>query len=66
MNHIEKIRAEIKAAFDHTQLTAYNKEIFVSPSGNFKLETANYWQTKPDYNWEVTKVEISDLLTSRS
>ena len=60
MNQIEKIRDEIKKYFDINQFIENSQEIFISPNGNFRLETSNYHQAKNDVNWDVTKVEIFD------
>lgn len=60
MNHIEKIRNEIKQYFDPKQFIENSQEIFISPNKNFRLETTNYHQAKDDVNWDVTKVEIYD------
>ncbi|MFT5820057.1 MAG: hypothetical protein ACI8ZM_001291 [Crocinitomix sp.] len=58
MNHINKIRAEIKTFFDPKGLEKESEESFESPNGKYRLETSNYWQDKEDVNWDVTKVEI--------
>jgi len=60
MNHINKIRAEIKDFFDPKRLAKDSEESFESPNGKYRLETCNYWQDKKDVNWDVTKVEIYD------
>jgi hypothetical protein len=58
MNHIEEIRADIKDYFDPTNLIECSVERSISPSGNYRLATSSFSQTKPNCNWVVTKVEI--------
>jgi hypothetical protein len=58
MNHIEEIRADIKDYFDPTNLIEGSVERSISPSGNYRLTTSSFSQTKPNCNWVVTKVEI--------
>jgi hypothetical protein len=58
MNHIEEIRADIKTYFDPSNLIEGSAESSVSPSGNYRLDTSSFGQTKPNCNWSVTKVEI--------
>lgn len=60
MNHIEKIRNEIKQYFDPKQLIEDSQEIFISPNDKFRLESCNYHQAKDDVNWDITKVKIFD------
>jgi hypothetical protein len=60
MNNIENERAEIRKYFDAQNLIDDSFERDDSPSGRFRLQTSSYRQTKPDTNWEVTKVEIYD------
>jgi hypothetical protein len=60
MNHIEEIRADIKTYFDPSNLIEDSVETSVSPSGNYRLDTSYFKQTKPNCNWSVTKVEIFD------
>jgi len=40
--------------------TEGNKETSGSTTGNFRIELANYHQSKPDVNWDITKVDIFD------
>jgi len=61
MNHIEEVRNEIDQYFDETKIDNNSFESILSPSGNYRLEKINYHQTKPNCNWEVTKVEIFAL-----
>lgn len=58
MNHIEEIRAAIKTYFEPANLIEGTAETTVSPSGNYRLDTSSFYQTKPNCNWSVTKVEI--------
>ena len=58
MNHISEIREEIKKFFDSLNYISDSKEISISPSGHFRLETSSFRQTKPNCNWDVTKVEL--------
>ena len=58
MNHIDKIRLDIKTYFDPSNLIEGSAESSASPSGNYRLETSSFSQTKPNCNWSVTKVEI--------
>ena len=58
MNHIEDIRADIKNYFDPSNLIEDSTESSFSPSGNYRLDTSSFGQTKPNQNWSVTKVEI--------
>ncbi len=60
MNHIQKIRNEIRNFFDPSHLAEGSQEIYFSPNEKYRLETSNYWQSKEDLNWDVTKVEIFD------
>ena len=60
MNHIENMRAEIKKYFDPESFTEGSKEMFGSGNGNFRIELATYYQSKPDVNWNITKVDIFD------
>jgi hypothetical protein len=60
MNKIEDIRAEIKTYFDPSNLIEDSAETNISPSGNYRLDTSSFGQTKPNCNWDVTKVEIFD------
>ena len=60
MNHIAEIRADITTYFDPSKLIEGSGEKSVSPSGNYRLDTSSYNQTKPNFNWSVTKIEIFD------
>ena len=60
MNNISISRAEIKKYFDPKQILEGSQSRSTSPSGSYKLETAEYQQNKPDRNWTVTKVSIFD------
>lgn len=60
MNNISKVRDEIQKYFDPKQIIDGSQTSSISPSGNYNLETAVYQQTKPDHNWTVTKVRVSD------
>ncbi len=64
MNHIQKIRNEILHFFDPSRLAEGSQEIYFSPNEKYRLETSNYWQSKEDVNWDVTKVEIFDNHTN--
>ena len=64
VNNIEKIRTETQKYFETCQSIDGSDFNEISPSKNYKLETALYKQSKPDVNWEVTKVSISDLKTN--
>jgi hypothetical protein len=58
MNQISEIREEVKKYFDPLNFVSECGEVSISPSGVFRLETSVYKQTKPNTNWEVTKVVI--------
>lgn len=58
MNHIEEIRTEIKKDFNEKTFQKGDFETILSPSGQFRLETTNYWSREP--KWDLTKVEIYD------
>ncbi|MEO6229256.1 MAG: hypothetical protein ABJB11_11040 [Ferruginibacter sp.] len=60
MNNIAEIRGDIKTYFDPSKLIEGSAETSVSPSGNYRLDTSSYNQTKPNCNWSVTKIEIFD------
>lgn len=60
MNHIEEIRTDIKTYFDPSNIIEGSAESVLSPSGNYRLDTSSFNQTKPNCNWTVTKVEISE------
>ncbi len=60
MNHIEKIRAEIKQYFDPESFTEGNKETSDSTTGNFRIEFINYHRSKSVVNWNITKIDIFD------
>jgi hypothetical protein len=60
MNHIDEIRADIKAYFDSSNFIEGIVETNTSPSGRNRLDTSVFTQTKPNCNWSVTKVEIFD------
>lgn len=56
MNHIDKIRADIKRDFQEKGFQTGDSQTFLSPSGEFRLNTTNFWLKDP--NWDLTKVEI--------
>jgi hypothetical protein len=58
VNHIDKIRTEIKKDFDEKIFQKGDFETVLSPSSQFRLEATNYWLKEP--NWDLTKVEIYD------
>lgn len=60
MNHIEEIRKEITTYLDLNSKIKDSKSTINSPTKKYRVETSEYKQTKPDTNWEVTKVEIFD------
>lgn len=60
MNHIEKVRDEIKQYFNPELLIKDSQETFTSPNNKFLLETVNYHQDKDDVNWDITNVKIFD------
>jgi hypothetical protein len=62
MTHIEKIRFDIKNDFDETIFKKGDNKTYISSSGKFRLDTTNYWCKAP--NWNLTKVEIFEQLTS--
>lgn len=64
MNILDNIRSEIQKYFDPTNLIEGSETRSPSPSGNYAIETADYQQTKPDVNWRVTKVRITDAHSS--
>ena len=58
MNHIEKIRAEIKKDFDEQAFEKGEVETDLSPSNKFRVDTTAFWLK--DRNLELTKVEVYD------
>jgi hypothetical protein len=65
MNYIDEKRKEIKKFFDPELIIPNSKDSITSPSKNFRLDTVEYKQNQADINWEVTKVEITDLGTNQ-
>lgn len=65
MNHIEKMRAEIRQYFDPHNFVANSLETAYSPDKEFRLLTSRYRQTKPDLNWHAIKVEIFENATDQ-
>jgi hypothetical protein len=58
MNCIEEIRKELTAYLDLNSKIKDSESIVYSPSKKYRVETSEYKQTKPETNYEVTKVEV--------
>ena len=63
MNHIEEFRKEIATYLDINSKIKESETTVFSPTKKYRIETAEYNQTQPDTNWEITKVEIFDHAT---
>jgi hypothetical protein len=64
MNTIEEIRNEIKKYFVPNGKINESKIIF-SPNRKYRIETHSYTQSKPNCNWEVTKVEVFNVFEKK-
>ena len=60
MNHIDRIRTDIKKDFNEKTFQKGDFETFLSPSKQFRLDATNFWSK--ELNWDLTKVEIYDQI----
>jgi len=58
MNHIDSMRAELQRVYDVSAFVNDSEEVIFSPTGHFRLETANYFVPKTFGDWELTKITI--------
>ncbi|HEY5744838.1 MAG TPA: hypothetical protein VIU12_02070 [Chryseolinea sp.] len=58
MNNIEEIREENRKYFDGNARIEGSDQVLFSPTKKYRIQTAEYKQTKLDVNWSVTTVEI--------
>jgi hypothetical protein len=63
MNRIVEIRKEIATYLDLNSKIKDSEATILSPTEKYRIETAEFKQTKPDTNWEITRVEIFDHAT---
>lgn len=57
MNYIETVRKEFEQFFNPDN-PIIDREMFLSPSGNYKVETTSYKFDKPDTNIEISKIDV--------
>src|SRR5689334_6284396 len=60
MNHIEKIRKEIRASFDESKPILGSKESTVLPGANYRIDSEVFDLSTKTSNWQVAKIEIVD------
>jgi hypothetical protein len=65
MKNIESIRAEIEQFFNPDS-EILETEVIISPSGHFRVKTNSYKQSATDRNWEVTKVDVFEVINERA
>lgn len=58
MNTIDKLRADIKKAFNEDTFQNGAPQISISPSKNFRLVATEFWLKES--NWDLTKFEVYD------